>query len=250
MTTEVTADPADPTVPHASAAPPVEDEDRLPWLEAVEEDDRGPSPGKLIAAVLIGLVAIGIIVGGLFWLGNRAASGGAEEVIASPGDYKVPAPEPGGMKVDNGSSSQVAASEGAEQTASINPNAQPEAPVNQPQQQPATQAPAPKAPAAVAAQQPAQQRPQPQAQPQAQPQRQAQLSGPTIQVGAYPSAEAANGEWARLTQRYPYLRGLQHAVMTHQRGNQTFYRLRAAGNDAQGVCRRLRSAGQPCMDVK
>jgi uncharacterized membrane protein YfbV (UPF0208 family) len=30
----------------------------------------------LIAAVLIGLVAIGIIVGGLFWLGNRAASGG------------------------------------------------------------------------------------------------------------------------------------------------------------------------------
>jgi hypothetical protein len=145
MTTEVTADPADPTVPHASAAPPLEDEDRLPWLEAVEEDDRGPSPGKLIAAVLIGLVAIGIIVGGLFWLGNRAASGGAEEVIASPGDYKVPAPEPGGMKVDNGSSSQVAASEGAEQTASINQNAQPEAPVNQPQQQPATQAPAPKA---------------------------------------------------------------------------------------------------------
>jgi type IV secretory pathway VirB10-like protein len=222
----------------------VDEEDRLPWLEAVEEDERGPSPGKLIAAVLVGLVAIGIIVGGLFWLGNRAAGGGEEELIASSGEYKVPAPEPGGMKVDNGSSAQVAASEGTEQTSSVNPNARPEAPVNQPPQ------PAPQAQpqAQPQGQQQAQaQRPQPQ--PQAQPQ-QAQLSGPTIQVGAYPSAAAANGEWARLTQRYPYLRGLQHAVMTHQRGGQTFYRLRAAGNDASGVCRRLRSAGQPCMDVK
>jgi hypothetical protein len=34
-----------------------EAEDRLPWLEAVEEDDPrdGPSPLKLIAAVVIGL---------------------------------------------------------------------------------------------------------------------------------------------------------------------------------------------------
>ena len=246
MTTEIPAD-AD-NQGHAASAAAAEDEDRLPWLEAVEEDERGPSPGKLIAAVLVGLVAIGIIVGGLFWLGNRAAGGGSEEVIASPGDYKVPAPEPGGMKVDNGSSSQAAASEGTEQTASVNPNARPETPVNQPAAPQAQPQPQPQGQPA----QPQAQRPQPQAQPQAQPQpqRQAQLSGPTIQVGAYPSAEAANGEWARLTQRYPYLRGLQHAVMTHQRGGQTFYRLRAAGNDASGVCRRLRSAGQPCMDVK
>jgi hypothetical protein len=243
MTTEVTA--GGNSQARAASAAGDDDEDRLPWLEAVEEDESGPSPGKLIAAVLVGLVAIGIIVGGLFWLGNRAAGGGGEEVIASPGDYKVPAPDPGGMKVDNGSSSQVAASEGAEQTASVNPNARPEAPVNQPaapqaqpQPQPQVQAPG----------QPQAQRPQPQ--PQAQPQAQPQLSGPTIQVGAYPSAQAANGEWARLTQRYPYLRALQHAVMTHQRGGQTFYRLRAAGNDAAGVCRRLRAAGQPCMDVR
>ena len=36
------------------------DEDRLPWLEAVEdEDEGGPSALKLIVAVVIGLVAIG-----------------------------------------------------------------------------------------------------------------------------------------------------------------------------------------------
>lgn len=222
------------------------EDDRLPWLEAVDEEERGPSPVKLIAAVIIGLIAIGIVVGGLFWLGNRN-SGGAEELIASPGDYKMPAPEPGGMKVDNSGSTQVATSEGTEPTSSVNPNAAPEAPVNQPapapQQQPQPQ-PKVQAPAA-------QPRPQPQQQAQAQPQPQPQprLTGPTIQVGAYPSAEAANREWARLTQRFPYLRGLDHAVMTHQRGGQTFYRLRAAGGQAPDVCRRLRAARQPCMDV-
>lgn len=216
------------------------DEDRLPWLEAVEEEERGPSPVKLIAAVIIGLIAIGIVVGGLFWLGNRNNAGG-EELIASPGDYKMPAPEPGGMKVENSGSTQVATSEGNEPTTSVNPNAGPEAPVNQPQQapqarpQPAPQAQTPSQPT------PAQPRPQPQAQPR--------LTGPTIQVGAYPSAQAANSEWARLTQRFPYLRSLDHAVMTHQRGGQTFYRLRAAGTEAPAVCRRLRAARQPCMDV-
>ena len=55
------------------------DEDRLPWLEAVEEDEgeSGPSVAKLVAAIVIGLVAIGIIVGGLFWLGNRGAAAAA-----------------------------------------------------------------------------------------------------------------------------------------------------------------------------
>jgi len=222
------------------------DEDRLPWLEAVEEEERGPSPAKLIAAVLIGLVAIGIIVGGLFWLGSRATGGGGkEELIASPGDYKMPAPDPGGMQVANQGSTQVAASEGTEPTSSINPNARPEAPVNQPQPQPQPQVqrPAPQqAQPPAAGQQPA----RPQQQAAAQP----RLQGPTIQVGAYPSAEAASGEWNRLAQRYPYLRSLQHAVMVHQRGGQTFYRLRAVGNEAPAVCRRLRAAGQPCMDVR
>ncbi len=36
---------------------PLSDEDRLPWLEAVEEEDRsdGPTAAKLIAFVVIGL---------------------------------------------------------------------------------------------------------------------------------------------------------------------------------------------------
>ena len=220
------------------------DEDRLPWLEAVEEEERGPSPVKLIAMVVIGLIAIGVLVGGLVWLGNRGSGGGAgEEIIASPGDYKVPAPEPGGMKVDNSSSSQVATSDGTDQTSSVNQGARPEAPVNQPQQpQPQPQAPAAQPKAAPAPAQPQ----QPRAQPQAQAQR---LSGPTIQVGAYDSQERAEAEWRRLSQRFSYLGALPHAVTTYQRGGKTYYRLRAAGGNASAVCARLRSARQPCYDV-
>jgi len=231
-----------------------EDDDRLPWLEAVEdEEERGPSPIKLIAAVLIGLVAIGIVVGGLFWFGNRGSGGGNEELIASPGDYKVRPPEAGGMRVDNSSATQVATTQGAEPQGRLNQAAQPEAPVTQPQapaaQAPATAQPAPArsqpAPAAGQAQRPAAPAPQPRPQAPAQ----ARPTGPTIQVGAYPSEAAANGEWARLSQRYPYLGSLQRNVTVYQRGNQTFYRLRASGGEAAAVCRRLRAAGQPCMDV-
>lgn len=211
-----------------------DEEDRLPWLEAVEEEESGPSPVKLIAAVVIGLVVIGVVVGGLFWAANRSAGGG-EETIASPGAYKVPAPEAGGLQLDNSASTQIATSEGTQQNAQLAGRPQAPAPQPAPQQQtPAQPAPQAQQPASAPAPAP---RPQP------------RLSGPTIQVGAFPSEAAAQGEWRRLAARYPYLGGLQHQVMVHQRGSQTFYRLRAAGAEASAVCRRLRAAGQPCMDV-
>lgn len=213
----------------------LDDDDRLPWLEAVEEEESGPSPVKLIAAVVIGLIVIGVVVGGLFWAANRS-SGGGEELISSPGAYKVPAPEAGGLQLDNSAQTQIATSEGIQQNAQL--AGRPQAPAQQPAQQPATAAqPAPQA------QQPAAPAPAPA------PRQQPRLSGPTIQVGAFPSQAAAEGEWRRLASRFPYLGGLQHQVMVHQRGGQTFYRLRAAGADASSVCRRLRAAGQPCMDV-
>src|SRR4051812_13020796 len=112
--------------------------DRLPWLEAVEEDDGGDGPSalKLIVAVLIGLAAIGGIVGGLFWLGNRHSDGGSAgpgEVAtlkAPEGAYKVRPENPGGMKVQGQGDTSFAASPGAEPKGQIDTNAVPEAPVS------------------------------------------------------------------------------------------------------------------------
>jgi hypothetical protein len=62
------------------------DEDRLPWLEAVEEDEErgGPSIVKLAVGAVIGLVAIAVMGGGLFWLADRNREGGNGQIIAAP----------------------------------------------------------------------------------------------------------------------------------------------------------------------
>jgi hypothetical protein len=220
------------------------DEDRLPWLEAVEEDDDGgdgPSVAKLIAAILIGLVAIGVIVGGLFWLGNRGQPGANGDIIAAPeGDYKVRPENPGGMNVSG--EGEVAAAASAGQTPQGNLNlGTPEAPV--------TQAPRPAAPVAQAsapAPAPAPTRPAPAPAPA--PQAPAAPGG-AIQLGAFSSQAGANQAWASLAGRFRYLAPLSHAVVAAQVGGRTLYRLRASGAGAADICRRLQVAGEACSLV-
>jgi SPOR domain len=220
---------------------PLDDDDKLPWLEAVDEDeDRdGPSPLKLIAAVLIGLIAIGLVVGGLFWMGNRDGQAPETELIAAEeGDYKVAPSDPGGMKVEGKGDTAFAASEGAETKGAINVNAMPEAPVTK--AAPPAAAPAPKqvATAPKAAPAPAVKATAPAA------------GGATIQLGAFDSNAAANGVWQRMSGRFGYLKPLNHSVMTAKVGGKTYYRLRATGPGAADICRRLTVAGEACMVVR
>jgi hypothetical protein len=231
-------------------------DDRLPWLEAVEEDDRGDGPSalKLIVAVLIGLVAIGGIVGGIFWIGNRGAAhrtGGEAEVIkAQPGPYKVKPNQPGGMAVEGEGDTAFQASAGADPKGKINTNAVPEAPVQkgQPQAQPP-------------AQQTAQAQPQPQ--PKAADKKPATIKAPppsnappaaapggaTIQLGSFPSSAMAEKAWKAMAARFSYLAPLSHSVVSAEVGGKTWYRLRASGPDAAGICGRLKVAGEQCLRV-
>lgn len=212
------------------------DEDRLPWLEAVEEDGDGDGPSlvKLVGALVIGLLAIGLIVGGLFWLGNRNRPGGNGEVIAAPeGDYKVRPDDPGGMNVQGEGDISIAASEGAQPKGQIDTSAAPETPVARPTPAPAGQAQPPAQPAPA---------PAPPAQP-------APAAGPTIQLGAFSSGAAANGAWTALAARFRYLAPLGHSVVPVQAGGRTLYRLRASGPDAAGICRRLQAAGEACSPI-
>jgi hypothetical protein len=167
-----------------SAADPA-DEDRLPWLEAVEEDGDGGGPSllKLAAAIVIGLIAIGVIVGGLYWLGNRNQGGsGNDLIVAEQGDYKQRPENPGGMNLSGEGNTSVAASEGEQPQGRLNINTVAEQPG-----QPARPAPARPQPTAPAPQPPA--RPAPAAQ---QPQRPAPApSGPAIQLGAFSTPAAA-----------------------------------------------------------
>jgi hypothetical protein len=220
----------------AEGTEPAGEDDRLPWLEAADEDDDdgGPSAAKLIAFVVIGLVAIGLVVGGLFWMGNRTGAGDGEpELIAAPeGDYKVKPDDPGGMKVKGEGDTQFAASEGAQPKGAIDTSRVPEAPV--------TKAPAAAAPTS-----------QPKATPQPAPAEPAPAAagGQTIQLGAFDSQAQANSAWKAMASRFSYLAPLSHSVMTAQVGGRTFYRLRASGAGARDICRRLEVAGESCIVV-
>src|SRR5262245_44234264 len=113
----------------------LEDGDRLPWLEAVEEEEEGGGPSllKIIVSVLIGLVILGLVISGLYWMRTGATGPSGPEVIeAEKGDYKVKPADPGGMKVEGSGESSFAASEGEETSGKLNMEAVPEAPVERP----------------------------------------------------------------------------------------------------------------------
>jgi len=230
--------------------------ERLPWLEAVEDEDErtGPSAAKLIGALLVGLLAIAAIVGGLFWLGNRdggatRVAGGEPELIRAPeGPYKVKPAEPGGMKVEGKGDQAFATSEGADPNARLNLDAIPEAPVagargtkagaesrgtqRQPvertrvavRREPAASTPATPAPATG--------------------------GGAGVQLGAFSSNASAEAAWKSLSGRFAVLKGLGHSVQGATVGGKSVHRLRASVADraaARELCGRLTVAGESCV---
>jgi hypothetical protein len=212
-----------------------EDEDRLPWLEAVDDEDEGdgPSPFKLIVAVLIGLAAIGGIVGAFFWISQRNApqTADAELVKAPEGDYKVRPDDPGGMTVEGEGDTAFQASAGADPKGQINTGGVTETPVSknappqpQPKVEPKATAPAPAAPTPAA-------------------------GGATIQLGAFSSQAGATSAWKAMSGRFGYLAPLSHSIVPVSSGGKTLYRLRANGPAAADVCGRLRVAGESCVKI-
>lgn len=240
----------------ADGPTPLDNDDKLPWLEAVDDDDDrdGPSAAKLIAFVVIGLVAIGLIVGGLFWMGSRddaAPAEGEPELIAAPADpYKVAPADPGGMQVEGKGDSAFATSEGADPKGTIDVAKAPEAPLSKSAEAKAPAAPTPAAKAAPkqTAQAPAM-RPEPKVdiRPGAAP----AASGPggTVQLGAFSSQASANAAWKALAGRFAYLAPLSQSVTATTTGGRTLYRLRASGPGAKNLCDRLRVAGESCVSI-
>jgi SPOR domain len=209
----------------------LQDEDRLPWLEAVEtdEEDEGVSGSKLLGLVLAGVLALGVLVGGIWWLRNQqqAPSGDGTLIAAQEGDYKVKPDEPGGMKVEGQGDASFAASEGAEANGKVDVAATPEAPVAVVKQTavPAAKPAIPAAkPAVTAALAPAA------TTPLAAP---APSGGGLVQFGAYGSQATAEEAWTTLSAKNPALAGLSKSVLPAAVGGKTLYRLRAnAGSPA------------------
>lgn len=233
----------------------IRDEDRLPWLETADLDERrGPTALQIAAMVLLGLLLVGGIVFAISRYQQRAASGGAsgqgELIAAQEGDYKVKPDEPGGMQVEGEGDTVFRTSEGGAAKASMDTSAVPEAPVaGRPKAAPsATATTTSRVVAAV---------PETRGRVQAQAPvgagsgaaRPSSGGGSVVQLGSFPAQAGAETAWTGLSKRFSYLAGLGHTVEGATVNGKTTYRLRVNAGSvgaARDLCGKLRIAGEPC----
>jgi hypothetical protein len=220
------------------------DDQGLPWLEAVDDEDgpRGVSARKMLVALFMVLAAAAIIGGTFFWLGRRDAplTGEPELIRSEPGPYKVKPDDPGGLDVAGESQTAFETSAGEDPDSALDMNKLPqgvEAPLPEPQAG-AVPEPAPKkvAPKEVPAPPPTD----------------GATAGPTIQLGAYASTIKADTAWSMLSSRFPEVASLGKTVVAATVNGKTIYRLRAAGSAEQtrAACSALKAAGESCLAVK
>jgi len=253
-----------------------DDEDRLPWLEPVEEDfeEGGVSTGRLILWLTAALVVIALMIGGFLWMrsSEKAASGDGALIKAPDSYYKE---RPAEQAAPAGEDEIVySASKGNEVESVIDTGSAAETPVNvdrpaAPSVPPPT-ASAPK-PAAVAAKPTAPapkpaplttidrplpkqaSAPKPAAAKPATAKPAATASEPAggtmVQLGAFSSEAKANAAWKNLSGRFGFLKGLTQSVAAVQSGDKTLYRLRASGGNGGDICRRLKTAGESCSVI-
>ena len=204
------------------------DDGQLPWLQAVEDEDepRGVSARKMLAALLVVLLAAALVAGTFFWLGQRDAevAGPPELIEAEPGPYKVKPADPGGLDVAGESETAFQTSAGEDTDAQLDLSAVPEAPVAPPKAEPKAAEPAKGEPPAVPT----------------------GGSGSVIQLGFFDNQAQAERAWSALSARFPSIAAMNKIVVPYSNG----IRLRAGAAspaDARQACRTLEAAGEKCF---
>ena len=219
------------------------DDQSLPWLEAVDDEDgpRGVSARKMFVALVLVLLAAAIVAGTMFWLGRRdpAVTGAPELIRAEPAPYKVKPADPGGLDVAGDSETAYSTSAGEDPDAALDVRKLPEEMVPPPVA-PAEPAPPPKKIPPKETKEPAPDDTAP-----------AAPAGPTIQLGAYASTIKADTAWRMLSGRFPEVAALKKSVVTATVGGKSIHRLRAVGSAEQtrAACSALKAAGESCLVV-
>ncbi len=206
-----------------------DDDPPLPWLQGDDEDEEfvGAGLGQTMAFIALGLIAIALIVGGIWWVTNRpdeqalVADGSTIKAPAEP--YKQPPTDPGGKVFAGTGDTSFSISEGQRRPARLG------------QGEEAVPSPAPSsssAPAATGSPAPA------------------AAGGVGVQVAAYSNQEQAEAGWARLQQQYSALASVKHRIVQGQADIGTVYRLQAVAADAaqaRSLCQQLKAAGLNCQ---
>lgn len=203
--------------------------DSLPWLEADEDDgDAGGLDTGQIMLFVAGLVALlGLVVGGVWWVSNRAAGGEVVadgSVIAAPeGPVKTRPDDPGGKTFAGTGNVAPVVGEGGSRPAVVA-----EAPT--PAATPAAKPTVATVPMAV---------PSP-----------GDIPGVGVQLAAYGTRARAEQGWTDLSKRTAALSGIKYRIVEGKVDIGTVYRLQAvAGSraEAERLCAALKSDGVDCQ---
>ncbi|MDF7775758.1 SPOR domain-containing protein [Sphingomonas sp. AOB5] len=228
------------------------DDDRLPWLESVEEDYReGPSIWRILLLIILALAVVGAIVFGAWWYQTQQGLAGNGQLIeAAEGDYKVKPDDAGGMKVEGEGGAAFATGEGTTTNAAVDTNAGPETPIDGqkvaapangsvsgtktatvavPQSGGDLKARAPGAPVQAPAS--------------------GAGAGSLIQLGAFPDQQGAEAAWSDLSRRFPMLAPLGRSIERGEKDGKPVYRLRVntgSNTQAKEVCAKLQAGRASC----
>ena len=210
------------------------DNEALPWLEGVEDEDNPPavSARKMLAALVLVLLGVAIVAGTLFWIGRQDKGSGPPQLIkAEPGPYKVRPDDPGGLDVAGDSGTAYATGAGEDSDAVLDVSRLNDAPLPPPADKPDADVPKPVV----------QQPPKPAA-----PTPAAGAKGTVVQLGAYGSTAKAETAWRLLSGRFPEVAGMTKLIVPYSGG----YRLRATAGSpaqAQAACRAVTAGGENCF---
>lgn len=213
-------------------------DEQLPWLQPVDDEDepRGISARKMLAALTVVLLAAAIVAATFFWLGRRdTAVGGPPEIIhAPPGPYKVKPPTAGGLDISGESETAFETSAGEDNNAQLDTSKLGKEAVAAPPKEEAE----PKHP-------PSNETKTPVATPAPEP-KPSGASGSVIQLGAFANQAQAERAWTALSARFPSIAALSKMIVPFPGG----IRLRAGAAspaDARQACQTLKSAGENCF---
>ena len=212
-------------------------DEQLPWLEAVDDED-GPSgipARRMLAALLVVLLAAALVFATFFWLGRQnvvdSAAGAPELIKADPKPYKVKPADPGGLDVAGESETAFQTSAGEDTDAQLDLSRMPEqavTPLPKPVAEPKpAETPKPK-PAEAAPEQPT------------------GGKGSVIQLGAFANRAQAERAWSALSARFPSVAAMNKMIIPFSGG----IRLRAAAPspaEARQACQALKVAGENCF---
>ena len=218
------------------------DDGQLPWLQSVEDEDepRGLSARKMLAALGVVLLAMLLVGATFFWLGRRetAGNGPPELIQAPPGPYKVRPPNPGGLDIKGESETAFETSAGEDKDAQLDLSKMPEQPVARPAKQPPEPAPQPGfSPEAKVPAKPA-------TAPEPTPPTVAH--GSVVQLGAFANQAQAERAWTALSTRFPSIGSMGKLIVPFSGG----IRLRATATspaEAKQACATLKAAGENCF---